>query len=166
MTDQAQNKPIKPIKHPQTGFRRWVLTNRLPQKYRQMVRFVIAGSVGATIQYCLYRGGLAIAEHYWPTIHIASLVYALAYMLEACNNYIMTAFYTFSSRPNLRNFWGFVTSRITDFLTQMLIIQSLLLASVEERLAGILTIVLAGCINFFVVRFFFKDRNHPRQNQA
>lgn len=133
-----------------------MLTSRLPDNYRQACRFVVVGSTGTLLQYGLYWAFLKLNDSLWPDIPLATVAYTLAFIIETITNYLLTTWYTFSQKVSWRNLGGFAASRVSNYLVQIILLHGFLWASISEELAGALTMVLAGVINFFVVRFFFK----------
>lgn len=141
-----------------------LLTDNLSPNKRQAVRFVIVGSTGTALQYALYYCFLLLFDWLAPdasdalSATLTTTAYTLAFILETITNYILTALYTFSDRITWKNLGGFGASRISNYLVQIIVLQTLLFVSMEEKLAGFVTMIIAGIINFFVVRFFFNKK--------
>lgn len=132
-----------------------LLTSKLPVQTRQMVRFVIVGTSGTGLQYALYYIFLKLAEYLLPGIELVTACFTVAYVLEVITNYFLTSIYTFETRPSLKNAGGFATGRVFNYLVQIGLLQ-LCLLWMSDEMAGIVAIVLAGIINYFVLKFFFK----------
>lgn len=132
-----------------------LLTSKLPVKTRQMVRFVIVGTSGTGLQYALYYIFLKLAEFLLPGTELVTVCFTVAYVLEVITNYFLTSIYTFETKPSLKNAGGFATGRVFNYVVQIGLLQLCLLCMNEER-AGIVAIVIAGVINYFVMKFFFK----------
>lgn len=132
------------------------LSNRLPEPYRSALRFTIVGFTGTLIQYGWYWLFLWLLERLLPQHETATLAFIIGFVLEMVSNYIFTAYYTFQSRPNWKNFGGFLSGRGLNFIIQLVLLQVLMFMSLSDQLAGLLAIVVAGIINYFVVKFFFK----------
>ncbi len=137
--------------------------NLSPNK-RQAVRFMIVGSTGTALQYALYYCFLLLFDWLVPdasdtlSATLTTTAYTIAFILETITNYILTALYTFSDRITWKNLGGFGVSRISNYIVQIVVLQALLFASLEEKTAGFVTMIIAGIINFFVVRFFFRKK--------
>lgn len=133
------------------------LTNKLNEPYRSAVRFTIVGTTGTLIQYAWYWLFLYLFSCVWPEKETTTLAFIIGFILEMVSNYCLTAYYTFKSRPNWKNFGGFLSGRAVNFILQMLMLQLLLMVHLSDQLAGLLAIIVAGIINYFVVKLFFKD---------
>lgn len=120
-----------------------------------MVRFIIVGTSGTGIQYGLYYLLLMLVEHLWPEAELVTACFSLAYVLEVITNYFLTSLYTFEQRPSLKNAGGFASGRIFNYFVQIGLLQLCLLCMSDEW-AGAVAIVIAGVINYFVMKFFFK----------
>lgn len=131
-------------------------SNHLPEPYRSAVRFVVVGSTGTLIQYGWYWLFLKLFDYLLPEHETATLAFIIGFVLEMVSNYVFTAYYTFKSRPNWKNFGGFLSGRALNFLIQIVLLQVLLFFSLSDQLAGLLAIIIAGIVNYFVVKFFFK----------
>lgn len=134
-----------------------MLTNRLPLKYRSAVRFLIIGTIGTAVQYGLYWVLLWVTDRWWPEAALATACFTLAYAVEMTMNYFLTTWYTFSSRPSLKNAGGFVSGRVANYFIQIVLLQGFIWLGQTEQVAGILSIVVAGVINYFIVKLSFKQ---------
>ena len=132
-------------------------TNKLKEPYRSAVRFTIVGTTGTLIQYAWYWLFLTLFTHLWPETETTTLAFIIGFVLEMASNYCLTAYYTFKSRPNWKNFGGFLSGRAVNFLLQMLLLQVFLMVQLSDKLACLLAIIIAGIINYFIVKLFFKQ---------
>jgi len=133
-----------------------MLTDRIDEKYRSAVRFTVVGTTGTLIQYAWYWLFLALFAWLYPEKELTTLAFSIAFVLEMISNYFFTAWYTFQSKPNLKNLGGFLTGRAVNYVIQIAALHMLLWAHLDEKIAGFLAIVIAGIINYFVVKVFFK----------
>lgn len=131
-------------------------SSRLNEPYRSATRFLIVGTSGTLIQYGLYWGLLMLFNSLWPEVQLTTLAFSIAYVLETFTNYLLTAWYTFASRPNWKNLGGFLSGRVLNYFIQIALLHTLLMMSLSEEVAGFLAILIAGIINYFVVKLFFK----------
>jgi putative flippase GtrA len=135
------------------------LTGRLPIKYRSAVRFVLVGALGTGVQYGIYYLLLGIFQVRWPELAIlTSVAFTAGFVIEMIINYLMTSFYTFRVRPNWKNASGFLLGRTLNYFIQMLLLHVLIWLEMSEQWAGIAAIALAGVINYFVLRPFYKEK--------
>jgi putative flippase GtrA len=135
------------------------LTGRLPMKYRSAVRFVFVGTLGTGLQYGIYYLLLDIFQRHWPEVGIlTSVAFTAGFMIEMVCNYFLTNFYTFRTRPSWKNAGGFLLGRVLNYVIQLSLLNALVWLHMGEEWAGIVAIMLAGVINYFVLRPFYKDK--------
>ncbi|MBR6551190.1 MAG: GtrA family protein [Paludibacteraceae bacterium] len=135
------------------------LTGRLPMKYRSAVRFVFVGTLGTGVQYGIYYLLLDIFQRQWPEVGIlTSVAFTAGFMIEMVCNYFLTNFYTFRTRPSWKNAGGFLLGRVLNYVIQLSLLNALVWLHMGEEWAGIVAIMLAGVINYFVLRPFYKDK--------
>ena len=135
------------------------LTGRLPMKYRSAVRFVFVGTLGTGVQYGIYYLLLDIFQRHWPEVGIlTSVAFTAGFIIEMVCNYFLTNFYTFRTRPSWKNAGGFLLGRVLNYVIQLSLLNALVWLHMGEEWAGIVAIMLAGVINYFVLRPFYKDK--------
>ena len=135
------------------------LTGRLPMKYRSAVRFMFVGTLGTGLQYGIYYLLLDIFQRHWPEVGIlTSVAFTAGFMIEMVCNYFLTNFYTFRTRPSWKNAGGFLLGRVLNYVIQLSLLNALVWLHMGEEWAGIVAIMLAGVINYFVLRPFYKDK--------
>lgn len=135
------------------------LSRRLPAKYRYVVRFICVGLFGTLLQYGLYYLFLEIFRRTLPDSNtMASVAFSIGFYIEMIVNYFLTNYYTFHTHPSWKNAGGFVFGRIINYVVQMLLLNALLWFSMSEEWAGIVAIMLAGVLNYFVLLPFFRAK--------
>ncbi|MBO5361874.1 MAG: GtrA family protein [Paludibacteraceae bacterium] len=139
------------------------LTGRLPMKYRSAVRFVLVGALGTGIQYGIYYLLLDIFQRHWQDLGIlTSVAFTAGFIIEMICNYFITSFYTFKMRPSWKNAGGFLFGRAINYVLQLLLLNLLIWLHLSEEYSGILAIMLAGVINYFVLLPFYKDKKREK----
>lgn len=133
-------------------------TSRLSEAKRTTIRFVIVGTTGTVLQYALYYAFLSLVDLIWPEAGLANTCFTLAYVLEVITNYFFTSYYTFSTKPNWKNAGGFATGRLMNYLLQIFLLNACLFMAMSEKTAGMVAIVIAGVVNYFVMKFFFREK--------
>ena len=140
------------------------LTGRLPEKYRSAARFVCVGAFGTALQYGIYYLLLYIFEHTCPDLAIkVTLAFTIGFCVEMISNYILTSFYTFRTKPCLKNAGGFLLGRGVNYVLQIAFLHLLIWATLSEELSGLLAIMLAGIVNYFVLVPFYRKKKTPQQ---
>ena len=128
-------------------------------KYRSAVRFVLVGALGTGIQYGIYYLLLDIFQRHWQDLGIlTSVAFTAGFIIEMICNYFITSFYTFKMRPSWKNAGGFLFGRAINYVLQLLLLNLLIWLHLSEEYSGILAIMLAGVINYFVLLPFYKDK--------
>ncbi len=122
------------------------------QELGRIIRFGITGTLSTLLHYGAYLLALL-----WMN---ATLAYTVGYGVGLCLNYVMTTFFTFHKQPSKKNAAGFVASHIVNYLLEIGVLNTFIWFSIDERLAGILTLIVVVPINFLILRFVFvRDRN-------
>ena len=132
-------------------------------KYRSAVRFVLVGALGTGIQYGIYYLLLDIFQRHWQDLGIlTSVAFTAGFIIEMICNYFITSFYTFKMRPSWKNAGGFLFGRAINYVLQLLLLNLLIWLHLSEEYSGILAIMLAGVMNYFVVLPFYKDKKREK----
>ena len=86
------------------------------------------------------------------------MAFTLGFALEVIGNYIFTCYYTFQRKPSWKNAGGFIAGRLSNFMVQLGVLNFLILdfIGMDDRWAGIIAIVVAGIVNYFVLKFIYK----------
>ena len=135
------------------------LTGRLPMKYRSAVRFVLVGALGTGLQYGVYYLLLGIFRSQFPGVGIlTSVAFTVGFVTEMVCNYFLTSYYTFRVAPSLKNIGGFLMGRALNYVIQLLFLHMMIWLHISEEWAGIVAIMLAGVINYFVLLPFFRAK--------
>ena len=134
------------------------LTGRLPMKYRSAARFVLVGALGTGVQYGIYYLLLMVFQRQWPDVGIlTSVAFTVGFVVEMVCNYFLTSYYTFRVKPSLKNIGGFLIGRALNYVIQLLFLHTMIWLQISEEWAGIIAIMLAGVINYFVLLPFFRQ---------
>ena len=135
-------------------------TAYLPNDVRSATRFVIVGTTGMFVQDGIYR--LALYLMGVDPEGEAGLVYvdfAIGFIIEMVLNYFVSAWYTFGTKPTWKNAGGFILARVINYGVQNLFLWMIIAAGISANNAGFPSIFLAGIVNFFILRIFFKQKN-------
>lgn len=140
----------------------------MPEKYRSAVRFVCVGTFGTALQYAIYYGFLALFDVVWAesTLRVTT-AFTLGFCIEMIVNYFLTSFYTFRTRPSVKNAGGFMLGRLVNYLIQVGFLHILIACTLSEELSGIVAIMLAGVVNYFVlVPFYSRNKEQKTLEQV
>lgn len=135
-------------------------TAYLPNDVRSATRFVIVGTTGMFVQDGIYRLALYLMgvdpEGEAGLVYVA---FAIGFIIEMVLNYFVSAWYTFGSKPTWKNAGGFILARVINYGVQNLFLWMIIAAGISANNAGFPSIFLAGIVNFFILRLFFKQKN-------
>ena len=139
------------------------LTGRLPMKYRSAARFVLVGALGTGVQYGIYYLLLMVFQRQWPDVGIlTSVAFTVGFVVEMVCNYFLTSYYTFRVKPSLKNIGGLLFGRALNYVIQLLFLHTMIWLQISEEWAGIIAIMLAGVINYFVLLPFFRQQKKEK----
>lgn len=135
-------------------------TAYLPNEVRSAARFVIVGTTGMFVQDGIYRLALYLMgvdpEGEAGLVYVA---FAIGFIIEMVLNYFFSAWYTFGTKPTWKNAGGFILARVINYGVQNLFLWMIIAAGISANNAGFPSIFLAGIVNFFILRIFFKQKN-------
>ena len=132
-------------------------------KYRSAVRFVLVGALGTGVQYGIYYLLLMVFQRQWPDVGIlTSVAFTVGFVVEMVCNYFLTSYYTFRVKPSLKNIGGFLIGRALNYVIQLLFLHTMIWLQISEEWAGIIAIMLAGVINYFVLLPFFRQQKKEK----
>ena len=125
-----------------------------------MVRFVCVGAFGTRLQYGVYYLFLELFHRTLSDSQtMTSLAFSLGFVVEMVVNYFLTNYFTFHTRPNWKNVGGFVFGRALNYVVQLAFLNVFIWLALSEEISGILAIILAGIINYFVLVPFFRTKD-------
>ena len=132
-------------------------------KYRSAVRFMLVGAFGTALQYGIYYLLLMVVQRQWPDVGIlTSVAFTAGFVVEMVCNYFLTSYYTFRVKPSLKNIGGFLFGRALNYVIQLLFLHTMIWLHISEEWAGIIAIMLAGVINYFVLLPFFRQQKKEK----
>ena len=137
-------------------------TSYLPEKPRSAARFMVVGFTGSVVQTCLFLGALALLGHPEKGLALYYVAFGIGYVLEMVPNYLFTNWYTFGTKPNMKNAGGFLIARAFNLVVQLGLLPLFVYWFPEWRddIISYLVIFIGGCINYLVCLIFFKKPKH------
>lgn len=119
--------------------------------YIQLVKFAVAGAIGAGIEICTYVYLVDFLEMYYLTASFISV------SLAVIVNYIISQKWVFDSgrySKKLEFTIFVVVSLFALLLNQLLMWYFVETVELEDKLSKVLAIGLVACVNFFAKKFF------------
>ena len=137
----------------------------LPLKVRSAVRFTVVGTSGMFIQTWLFMAALYCMSHPDKGSAMYYVAFGIGYVLEMIPNYLFSNWYTFGTRPELKNAGGFLLARAVNVVIQFALLPLMLswLPTWRDDYISFVVIFIGGCINYMICLLFFKDKDPQAQ---
>lgn len=138
-------------------------TSYLPNKVRSAVRFAVVGTTGMFVQTWIFVAALMLFAHPEKGAALYYVAFTIGYVGEMIPNYLFLNWYTFGTRPNIKNAGGFLLARAINFGIQLglLPLMILWLSTWRDDYISYVVIFIGGCINYLVCLLFFKKKDEP-----
>lgn len=135
-------------------------TSYLPDKTRSAVRFLIVGTTGMFVQTWFFMAALLFMAHPDKGTWLYYIAFGFGYVMEMIPNYLFTNWYTFGTRPGIKNAGGFLIARAINLVIQLglLPVMLSLLPAWRDDYISFVVIFIGGCINYLVCLLFFKKK--------
>ena len=145
-------------------------TSYLPEKIRSAVRFMVIGCSGSVVQTWLFMAALWAFGQPEKGVVLYYVAFGIGFFLEMIPNYFFSNWYTFGTRPNLKNAGGFLLARAVNLCIQFGLLPLMVkwLHHWRDDYISLLVIFIAGCINYLICLIFFKKEpakeEQPKQD--
>lgn len=118
------------------------------QKYYELIRFAIVGIFATFVLYITY----------WIVLHWLNptISYSIGYLVAFIVNYLLTTSFTFKVKKSFRNGMGFVVSNVINYFVSIGLLNLFFHLGLNDRMAPIVTVLLATLSNFVIVRLVMK----------
>jgi putative flippase GtrA len=133
-------------------------TSYLPEKIRSAARFLVVGTTGMFVQTWCFMAALYFLGQPEKGGALYYVAFTIGYVLEMIPNYLFSNWYTFGTRPDIRNAGGFLLARSINMGIQLGLLPLMLcwLPAWRDDYISFVVIFIGGCINYFVCLLFFK----------
>ena len=133
-------------------------TSYLPQKIRSAVRFAVVGTTGMFVQTWFFMAALMFLNYPEKGVFLYYVAFLFGYIMEMIPNYLFSNWYTFGTKPDLKNAGGFLLARAINMAIQLGLLPLMLawLSSWRDDYISFVVIFIGGCINYLVCLIFFK----------
>ena len=130
----------------------------LPEKIRSAVRFTVVGTTGMFFQTWFFMAFLLFMGHPEKGTTLYYTAFVLGYIIEMIPNYLFSNWYTFGTKPDLKNAGGFLLARVINMGIQLGLLPLALkmMPAWRDDYISFVVIFIGGCINYLVCLFFFK----------
>jgi putative flippase GtrA len=130
----------------------------LPEKIRSAARFIVVGTTGMFLQTWFFMAALLALGHPEKGTVLYYIAFAIGYIIEMVPNYLFSNWYTFGTKPDLKNAGGFLLARVFNIAIQLGLLPLMLawLPDWRDDYISFVVIFIGGCINYLICLFFFK----------
>lgn len=142
-------------------------TAYLPERPKTIVRFAIVGTTGMFVQTWIFMGALWLMGHPEQATALYYTAFAIGYLMELIPNYLFSNWYTFGTKPDLKNAGGFLLSRVVNLFVQFGLLPWMLiwLDGWRDDHISYIVIFIGGCINYIICSLFFKRKKKKEENE-
>ena len=135
-------------------------TSYLPDKIRSATRFFIVGTTGAVVQTWFFMAALWAFGEPEKGLALYYVAFGIGYVMEMIPNYFISNWYTFGTKPALKNAGGFLLARAINLGIQLGLLPMMidLLPNWRDDYISLLVIFIGGLINYFICLIFFKKK--------
>lgn len=133
-------------------------TSYLPEKIRSAVRFTVIGTTGMFVQTWFFMATLYFMAQPDKGTLLYYIAFGIGYVLEMIPNYLFSNWYTFGTRPGLKNAGGFLFARAINLAIQLGLLPLMLslMPTWRDDYISFVVIFIGGCINYLICLLFFK----------
>lgn len=121
-------------------------------KKGEFIRFIITGAVATAVLYAIY---FVLCKIMHP-----NFAYTIGFIVSFAVNFMMTSYYTFREKPNLKKGVGFALQQGFNYVVQLGFLNLFLWLHVPKEWAPFPVFVLILPINFILLRLVFKKKLH------
>ena len=145
-----------------------LITSYFPKRIRSAIRFAVVGTTGMFIQTWIFMAALFLFGHPEKGAALYYVAFAIGYLLEMIPNYLFLNWYTFGTKPSIKNAGGFLLARAINLAIQLGLLPLMLvwLSSWRDDYISYVVIFIGGCINYLVCLLFFKKKEEHIEPQA
>lgn len=133
-------------------------TSYLPEHIRSAVRFMVIGFSGSFVQTWFFMAALYFMAYPEQGSAMYYVAFGIGFVCEMIPNYFFSNWYTFGTRPNLKNAGGFLLARAINLVIQFSLLPFMVkhVSNWRDDIISLVVIFIAGCINYLICLFFFK----------
>ena len=132
----------------------------LPEKVRSAVRFTVVGTTGMFVQTWFFMAALLVLSQPDKGSVLYYTAFTIGYVLEMIPNYLFSNWYTFGTKPDIKNAGGFLLARAINMAIQLGLLPLMLvwLPAWRDDYISFVVIFIGGCVNYLICLLFFKKK--------
>lgn len=124
----------------------------MKQNFYEIIRFGIVGVIATIIHYGIY---LAL-----NLIIVSWIAYSIGYGISFLGNFYLSNKFTFKTKPTFKKGLGFGLSHFINYLLQIILLSIFIKLGIPDKYAPIPVFCIAVPVNFLMVRFILKSKDH------
>lgn len=117
----------------------------------QLLRFCLVGGLATGIHYGIY---LLLNLWIWTW-----LAYTVGYAISFVCNYLLTNYFTFRTKPSVKNGIGFILSHAVNYGLHIGLLELFICLGSSDTWAPIPVFCIAIPVNYLLLRFVFKKKS-------
>lgn len=125
-------------------------------RFAEIIRFSLVGGFATVFQYAIYIVFVHAVK--LPAV-VSNLI---SYAISFCANYVLSIYFTFRSKPTATNGTGFLLSHLFNMGLQTGLV-AIFKEIVGKTWALLPAMAICFPVNFFLVRFVFKNENFKKK---
>lgn len=122
------------------------------QNFYEIIRFGIVGIIATIIHYGIYLA-LNLIITSW-------IAYSVGYGISFLCNFYLSNKFTFKTKPTIKKGIGFGVSHFINYLLQVILLSIFIKLGIPDNYAPLPVFCIAVPVNFLMVRFVLKSKNH------
>lgn len=127
----------------------------MKQNFYEIIRFGIVGVIATIIHYGIY---LAL-----NLIIVSWIAYSIGYGISFLGNFYLSNKFTFKTKPSFKKGLGFGLSHFINYLLQIILLSIFIKLGIPDKYAPIPVFCIAVPVNFLMVRFVLKSKDHKNK---
>lgn len=121
------------------------------QNILEFVRFGIVGVLATLIHYGIYLMLLSLMNE--------NIAYSIGYVISFIANFFASNYFTFKTKPDMKKGLGFGLSHIINYCLHIIFLNLFIFIGIKEKYAPIPVFAIVVPINFFLVRYFLREKH-------
>lgn len=122
------------------------------QNFYEIIRFGIVGIIATIIHYGIY-----LALNF---IIVSWIAYSIGYGISFLCNFYLSNKFTFKTKATIKKGIGFGLSHFINYLLQVIMLSIFIKLGIPDKYAPLPVFCIAVPINFLMVKFVLKSKNH------
>lgn len=120
--------------------------------FKEIFRFGIVGIIATIIHYGIY-----LALNF---IIVSWIAYSIGYGISFLCNFYLSNKFTFKTKATIKKGIGFGLSHFINYLLQVIMLSIFIKLGIPDKYAPLPVFCIAVPINFLMVKFVLKSKNH------